>query len=244
MIEEIKNDIQPLTLEAPQEPVAEVQQPKEQPAESQKEVNFRILRERAEAAERRAQELERLVMSNMNQNQPSTKMEIQEDEIDIRDDDFIEGKHLKKYIKSLKNELKTTKKQFEEFHQQNSVANAEVRLKSQFADFDSVVSRENIEKLAQQKPALYRSIMANQDIYDRGYTAYEMIKSSGIGVNEYAEVDKRIADNREKPRAAAAVAPQMGETPLARVGEYDRRTLSEERKEQLRRYVAEAKKYR
>jgi len=213
---------------------------------AQREASHKILRERAEQAERRAQELERMIQMNMNQQQ-TTKMQIaepDEDDFDISDDTYVEGKHLKKYIKHLKNEVKNTKKQFEEYNQQNALAQADMRLKSQFSDFDNVVSAENLEKLKQQKPALYRTIYANNDIYDRGYSAYEMIKNSGLSGEQYDAIDKKVEENRAKPRAAANASPQTSDTPLARVGDYDRRILSEERMEQLRRQVAQAKMYK
>ncbi len=211
--------------------------------DTQKEANMRILRERAEAAERRSLELERMVQMNMSQQQ-TNKMQVtdDEDDFDIGDDTYIEGKHLKKYVKSLKQELKNTKKQFEEYNNQNSLSNAEMRLKNQFSDFNTVVTTENLEKLAAQKPALYRTILANTDVYDKGYTAYELIKHSGIIDNNYQELDRRVEENRSKPRSAANASPQSGETPLARVGDYDRRVLTEERKDQLRRQVEEAKR--
>lgn len=222
-----------------------VQEQPVQPQESQKETSMRILRERAEAAERRAQELERMVQMNMSQQQ-SHKMQLvdDEDDFDLSDDTYIEGKHLKKYVKGLKQELKNTRKQFEEYSQQSAVTQAEIRLKNQFNDFDSIVSRENLEKLQQQKPVLYRTILANNDIYDKGYAAYELIKSSGILTDQYQDLEKKVEENRAKPRSAANAAPQSGDTPLTRVGDYDRRILSEERKEQLRRQVEEAKRYR
>ena len=103
-----------------QEQTAETAQPAQQNVaqDSQKEANMRILRERAESAERRALELERMVQMNMSQNQQqSNKMQIadEDDDFDLSDDTYIEGKHLKKYVRSLKQELKNTKKQFEEY---------------------------------------------------------------------------------------------------------------------------------
>ncbi len=223
------------TAEKPQQTVAQ---------DSQKESNMRILRERAETAERRAQELERMVQMNMSQQQ-TTKMQVDEDDdFDMADDTYVEGKHLKKYVKNLKQELKNTKRQFEEFNQQNALTNAEIRLKNQFNDFDSIVNKENLEKLAAQKPSLYRTILSNPDMYDKGYTAYELIKNGGILTDNYQEFDKRLEENRMKPRSAANAAPQTSDTPLARVGDYDRRVLSEERKDQLRRQVEEAKRLR
>jgi hypothetical protein len=213
--------------------------------ESEKEQNLRYLRERAEMAERRNQELERMIQMNMNQNQPSTKLQLEEeDDFDVSDDTYIEGKHLKKYIRTLKNDLKKTKEQQAEFMRQSTVANAELRLKSQFADFDSVVCKENLEKLSSQKPALFRSIMSNPDIYDQGYTAYEMIKGSGIGQNLFEKQDRRLEENKAKPRASANASPQTSETPLTRVGDFDRRILTKERKDEINRQVELAKSYK
>lgn len=227
-------------VEAPKQEKAQ-----EAPQESQKEKSHRILRERMEAAERRNAELERMVQMNMSQNQQSTKMQVVEDEDDdlgINDDAYVEARQFKKALSKQKKELKETKKQIEEYRAVNAAAQAEIRLKSQFTDFDSIVSKENLDKLASQKPVLYRSIMASQDIYDRGYTAYEMIKAAGIIDDTYADTDRKIEENKMRPRSAANASPQAGETPLARVGDYDRRTLTEARKEELRRQVYEAKK--
>ncbi len=207
---------------------------------------MRILRERAENAERRAQDLERMVQMNMSQQQ-TTRMQIaepDEDDFSVGDDTYVEGKDLKKYVKGLKQEIKNTKKQFEEYHQQTALAQAEMRLRSQFSDFDSVVTKENLDKLAAAKPSLHRTIYASNDIYDRGYAGYELIKASGVLDNQYQDVDKRVEDNKSKPRSAANAAPQTSETPLARVGDYDRRILSEARKDQLRRQVEQAKMYK
>lgn len=206
---------------------------------SEKEKNLRYLRERAEAAERRSQELERMIQQN---NQP--KQVDEEEELDVSDDMYIEGKQFKKYVKTLQKELKATKKQVEESYQANQIINAEVRLKSQYNDFDAIVTKENLDRLAVNKPALYRSIMASNDVYDRGSTAYEMIKATGVAIDPYEQENRRLVENQSKPRAAANIAPQGSENPLTRVGDYDRRILTEDRKEQLRKQVELAKSYR
>ena len=236
------NPVHENPVQQEQAPVAEQPRPQEAP----KENNLRIMRERAEAAERRNLELERMIQMNMNQNQQSTKIQLveEDDDFGISDDSYIEGKHLKKYVKTLKQELKATKKQFEEMHQSNAMANAEIRLKSQFSDFDAVVSPENVERLKTLKPALYRSIMANSDIYDRGYTAYELIKNSSMIAESYPEQDRKIEENRARPRSSSTAAPQVAETPLSRVGDYDRRILTKQRKEEILRNMEEAKRNR
>lgn len=221
-----------------------VEQPVKEAAKEKEADAFRAMRERTEAAERKAQEYERMILAAQQQQQvPKPTQHIEEDDIDISDDTYIEGKQFKRYVKGLKQEIKAAKEQFKEMQQQNSLSTAELRLQSQFNDFTTVVNEDNLKKLASLKPALYRSIMANQDIYDRGYTAYELIRSSIIpDQQKYAEADKRLDENRAKPRSAANVAPQVGESPLTRVGDYDRRVLTKERKDFLMRQVEEAKR--
>ena len=235
----------------PQEVVQEQpkEEPKEQakPKESDKDLNNRILRERTEAAERRAQDIERrnfeLERILREQTQPVQKQQpVDDDDLPLDDDIYVDGKQFKKYVKGLKQELKETKKQFEQQQQQSSLEMAERTLRAQFSDFDSIVTEDNLKKLASQEPVLFRSIMANQNIADRGHSAYKMIKSSGILSDQYAAVDKKIEDNKSKPRSAANAGPQSAETPLTRVGDYDRRILTEERKQQLRRQVEEARR--
>ena len=204
-----------------------VEQSQETTQESKRDRNTQNLRERAEAAERRAAEYERYIQQNMSQQQ-TTKMQIHdEDDIDISDDTYVEGKHLKKYIKKLEKKLESNEQRFSQYNE----TNAEMRLKSQFNDFDSVVNTESLRKLQQQKPALYRTILANPDLYDKGYTAYELIKSSGIASsnnnNDYEDIDRRVAQNQSKPRSASNVSPQVSQSPLGEVTDMGRRILSD-----------------
>jgi hypothetical protein len=221
--------------------------------ETQKELNLRILRERAEAerqarlvAEQKLQELEKQLQYQ--QPKPSSHQDVPQesdnDDVDFsfEDDSYIEGKHLKKYVSSLKKEIKQTKKQLEEYNKQTALTLAEQRLKSQYNDFEVVVTQDNLKNLAALYPDDYASMMSNPDIVARGKTAYNMINRYGISDTQYDKEAKRLEENKLKPRSVATAAPQSGETPLSRVGDYDRRVLSEERKENLRRMVAELKK--
>ena len=229
--------------EQPQAPaVQETQQ--EEKIESNKEYNMRMMRERLEAAERRSIELERMIQQNMNPNQQSQKIELidEDDDLDLDDDSFAEGKHLKKTYKTVNKKINELKK----LHQQTQLQTIEMQLRNKYNDFDSVVSAENLEKLKQDKPFLYKSIISNPDLYEKGQAAYDIIKNSVFYAekNRYEDVDKRIEQNRNKPRSIANVAPQTADTPLAKVGDYDRRILTEERKAEIRRQVEEAKRNR
>jgi len=205
------------------------------PQESSKEQNLRYLRERAEAAERRAAELE---------NQQKQREQAPQEDYGVNDDDYVEGKHLKKYVNSLKKEVTETRRALEEMSSKAMVNTAHLQLKSEYNDFDHVVSQDNLDKLARHKPSLYRSIMANQDIYDRGSTAYEMIRSAGFYDKEADDMNKRIEQNKSKPKSAATIAPQVSDSPLSGISEYDRRVLTKDRLKQLRESLDEAKKMR
>jgi len=252
MFDELDAATQQIPELQPQETVQE--QPKEpaKPKESGKDENMRLMRERIEASERRAQEierrnleLERIVRENMNQNQPSTKMQLaDEDDSGVDDDLYVDGKQFKKRTRKLEQKLEETQKKLEQYQQQSSLENAERVMRVQYADFDSVLNEDTLKKFSAKEPALFRSVMANPNLGDRYYAAYKMIKNSGILVDEYEAVDKKIEENKSKPRSAANAGPQTAETPLMRVGDYDRRILTEERREQLRRQVEEAKRNR
>jgi hypothetical protein len=215
-----------------------VETPTEQPVaaqpapQSDREYNFKVMRERAEAAERRAMELERLQQQKQAE-QPDG----------LPDDDmYVEAKHLKKYkstLNDVQEELKATRKQLEQFG--NRAAEDSVR--SKFNDFDVMVNDENMGKLASTKPALYRSILSNPDLKDKLETAYDAI-STFVQPTKYASQDKKLEENKTKPRSSATVSPQASESPLARTDDYDRRTLSKDRKEELYREMMQAAKRR
>ncbi len=218
-----------------------VEAPKEVPEkETDREKNFRVLRERSEQAERRAAEMERQIQA-LQQAQKAAPQE--DDEMHFDDEGYVEGKQLKKYVKTLKTEMKQMRQQLQESQQQTHQSSAEMRLKSRYSDFDSVVTPDNIQKLATLKPSLYRSLMSNTDLYDKGETAYDSIKAF-VATERYEAEDRRLEENAKKPRSSAVAPSQSADSPLARVGDYDRRILTEERKEQLRQQVAQAKMYR
>jgi len=205
------------------------EQKTDQSADDHQKENWRVMRERVEAAERRALELERVMQENFSPHKASHKIEIEDDE----DDD---PRRLKKEITQMRDDMDAYKKR-----------SAEVMLRAQFNDFTTVVNDENIRKLAQKDRDLYNLIYTSNDIYERGINAYKLIKQSGIvaaALPEPSQQAQRVQDNKMRPRSASNAAPQVGESTLSRFGGgHDRRVISEDRKDMLRRQVAEAKKY-
>jgi hypothetical protein len=212
----------------------EIPQPEQQQMRySDRDVNIRVMRERAEAAERRAAEYERAMWQ---QQQPKTSQQPE-----YEDETLIEGKHLKKYDKKVEEvqaELEATKKQLAEF----SATATEQFLRAKYTDLDAIVNDDNLERLSREKPGLYRSLIANPNLKDKVEGFYDTIKTFLVpqSPQNYAQTDKRIADNKAKPKASPSVAPQASDSPLSRAGDYDRRSLSDARKnelyEEMRRY--------
>lgn len=208
----------------PQEQIQEIAQEAPQPR-GDREPNLRIMRERAEQAERRAYELEQQIARNQPQ---------QEDDTFTfgEDDGLLENKHLKKYDKKKSKETETLQK---EIARLETMIN-EHALKSRYKDFEDVVTEENLEKLSKIKPALFRSMMANPNIADRGDAAHELI-SSYVKPKFQAE-EKKVAENQSKPRAASTVAPAASRSPIAAYDPNVRIRMTAEEKKDVQRDAA------
>lgn len=216
----------------------EANQDQSQTTEDRAASNFRRLREKADRAERERDEaMRRLQELEARASQASTQSD--DDDVHIAPDDLAEGKHLSKVtqkIKRLENELK-------QYKQQSTVDSAEARLKAQYADFDKVVSRENIEALRDAYPELATSIHSTPDIYSRAVSAYTMIKKMGIYQDsQQYSADREIAQrNAAKPKPTASISPQQGDSPLSKANAFAN-GLTKELKAQLIKEMAESRR--
>ena len=141
---------------SPQQEVAQPPEETHKTESSDKEMNFRKLRETKEQLEKENRELKNWVQkASLPIPEP-----LAEDELGIEDDDIVEGK----VVKRLYNELKELKK-FKTSYEEEKIASIPQRLKTKFDDFESVVTQENIEKLKNTEPELYASITSGQDLY-------------------------------------------------------------------------------
>jgi DNA repair exonuclease SbcCD ATPase subunit len=192
--------------------------------------NMRNLREKAERAERERDELKRALQEAQNRTP--------EEEITLAPDDLAEGKHLTKVQQKLRN----LENKLQEYEQRSHLNIAEARIKAKHPDFDSVVSRENIEVLSALYPELAQTLMHSQDIYTQGVSAYTLIKKLGIHKDVSYEADKQQAQkNSLKPRPLASVSPQQGESPLSHANAFAQ-GLTEDLKKQLYKEMVQASK--
>ncbi len=204
-------------------------------AKSAAQESFRAIREQKEKYEKEAQEFRRLY-----EEEKARKAEEQEQEININDDDLVEGKTLKQYaakIKKLEQNIKDSNQKTEQVRQQQALADIDMRIKMQFPDFTKVVSDQSIAIMNSTYPELAMSISANTDIYAKAVSAYTMIKNLGIYKEDTFVADKiKAQQNAAKPKPAASLAPQKGNTPLSRANDFADGTLTDDMQA---RYLAE-----
>lgn len=184
---------------------------------------------------KKMQELERQNREMLEQVESLKKgikpVEEKEEDFGIKDDDIVEGKH----VKDLKKELK----KLQSYIKEKEVSSVDERLSLKHPDFATVVTRENIELLKQRKPLFAKSLGYIPDPFEQGVAAYEMLKELGIGdeVTKSPEKEKALK-NASKPVSVNAVTKQsaIGNAHLFENG------LTPELKSQLWKEMKEAAK--
>lgn len=221
--------------EVPQEqpPVAEENTQKVISAKD-KEDNLRILRERADRTARERDDYARRLQEYESRQKPESP----EEDFSIKDDELVEGKHLSKAMKR----IKQLEQQQRDYMQQSTESTAEIKLRSQYPDFDKVMTLENVQALSTAYPELANAINASADLYSKASSAYTLIKKFGIYEEKPFSTDKvRAEANAVKPRPLASVSPQQGDTPLSRANAFAN-GLTDDLKAQLRKEMEEARK--
>ena len=146
-------------------------------------------------------------------------------EPEYEDDDYIEGKHFKSEINSLKKELNAFKQQ----HQSNSI---EAQLRNKYNDFEKVMTYENIAKLRELRPEIASTLHQSTDLYNKAAATYTILKEMGIHQdNTYYPEKERVEQNIMKPRVASSL--QKTESALTHVSEFSNGSLSENRKKEI-----------
>jgi hypothetical protein len=180
-----------------------------QESERRNDKNIRLLREEREKAQRERDELLQRLQAYENQKQEATK---KADEPTLAPDDLVEWRVVQK-------EMNAVKQQLQQYQNQQDLSSTEMKLKSQFNDFDSVVSKENIEMLRTMEPELAASIHSNPNVYTKAVAAYKAIKKLGLGDKNALEKEK-LVQNSARPRSSQAAAPQQSDSPLTKANAY------------------------
>lgn len=221
LVDEVVDQEQPEEQEQPEQ----IEETTNQAAPvSNKEDNFRRLREKAERAERerdqamsllRQQEQQRLYNEQLLNQQRNTP---QEKELDP--DDYAQVNYVNRVIENKTRQMEARQQEQEQKFYSQMV---ETRVKSQYRDFDEVVSAENIAALRELEPAYASSLAANPDLFLKAEGTYKLIKQLGIHreSTHQAVARDRVAQNSNKPRPASVASP------LSQAKDYDYVRMSE-----------------
>jgi hypothetical protein len=213
--------------------------------ETPQQMNFRMIKERAERAERERDEAMKYAMSfNQPKQQPqSDNIEPEEDYLSglgIDNDGLAEGKHLKEILKEVRN----LKKELHSYKAKATQDTVEVRIQTQYPDFNKVVSQDNLQSLRSMNPDLADMILSTPDVYKQAKLAYDMVKQYGIYKDQSYEQEKVVAQkNSSKPRPLASVSPQHGESPLTKANAFANGLTSDLKAQLLKEMNAYKKGY-
>ncbi len=229
--EPVEQEVQAVEEIAEQSPVEQVAQQEEAPiAETPKDRDWRAVRQQADEAKALRREAEAMARERDFYRQQAEKQQIQQPQQDDYRTEY--EKQLAHEMAQLRQQVAAQEKETAQAKQQSAIARAEQRLAQDYPDIREVVSDDNIRRLEIEYPHLYNSVIASSDVYTVGSAAYEMIMAKGIykkPSNTLHQLANQVSTkNASKPRSVSTVAPQTGETPIARAGNFMGNSISSE----------------
>lgn len=206
--------VQDQTQETQEETHNEAEEPTEVQRASDKEENFRHLREKYDKERKEKEDLLKIFMHQQQQyQQASQKKTVEEPEEEYDPDDNVTNARMKKEMQKLRKELQQMK-------QEQDNVSVDVKIKSQYPDFDRVVSPQNIDILRETEPELAAALHRSGDSYNVAVSAYKLIKKLGIFNEGVSSPEKDLVQNNaKKAKSAASINPSHG-SPLSRANAY------------------------
>ena len=237
--DEAVNQVEETVVDQPVEQPVEAKPLEAEPVETPAQLSFKQLREKADRAEREAQRLGRerdeIARKYEEYNSKANPLPQEEEESSIRPDELVEGKHLSRYEKK----IKKLEQQLQDHTRKTQAMTAESRIRSEFPDYDKVVTEETLYILRSQFPELASSIAANPDLYSQAKAAHQAIAKLGLAQTDTSLEQTLIAKNTAKPRPLASIAPSQGDSPLTRANAFAN-GLTDELKAQLYKEAKDA----
>ena len=197
--------------------------------------NFRALEAKAKRLERERDEALRKLDSKTEATEQ--KIEEIEEDIALREDDLVEGKHLKKMYAT----LRQLKQEVKKYKQESAMMSEEVAVKTQYPDIEKVVTAENLQLLREYDPDFAAVLDSSNNFKAKAAAAYKHIKKLGIYTDEKEQEAALAQKNLAKPRPLTSVSAQKGDSPLTRANAFAG-GLTDDLKAQLLREMTEAMK--
>jgi hypothetical protein len=212
--------------DAPQETVQQLQV-----VRKDQEYNWNEARRKMEMLERQNSELqEKFNKMSMAQSQTQN-----DDLASLADDDIVTAKQARGLAEKMARQVA------DQAIRDREASTMEERLISKYGDFNSVVTKENIDIFNKNEPELAMSLQAlAYDPYAQATAAYKMLKKYGLGVSEEVAKNKqRALDNSKKPVSVQSVTKQS--SAIGNVSTFEN-GLTPELQKQLWKEMQEAKK--
>ncbi len=186
--------------------------------------NLAAMRKRFDEAERRTAEAERRATEaekwrNESQISKFDPQELPDDPFDAEDDEYIQAKQYKSASKRTDEKLK-------KLEQTIAILQAE-KATEKLADFNDIVTNDNLKVLSSLYPHDYKSLMSNPDFDSRSISAYNMMVRYGIAdvkkeikrEEQIKAVEKKIQINTSRPASSAQAF--VSSSPLSNASRYD-----------------------
>jgi hypothetical protein len=228
----MEENVQTVTQETPTEQVVQAQP-------TIQELNLIAMRKKLDEAERRAAEYEARAQQYQQHVQPTQQQqrEPEVDDLGVDNEDYVQAKYIKNANKKFSTKLSSTDQKIQQLEEKLAYFEAKVGTDS-LKDFEDVVSADNLKTLERLYPDDYQSVISNPSLKARSKTAYNMIKNYGIiSSGNPDHIESKLASNKQKPQAAALANPKAPQTPLTRLGDYDRRVIGDDEAKRIMREV-------
>lgn len=208
-----------------------VEQSNVAPRESSIERNLAAMRKKLEAeeaarreAERRAEEAYRLMQEKERGSSYTPDVAVDEDD-PVDPDDYLQGRTFQKATKKLKTKQQEQERKVQELNEKLAYLEAKAEVAA-IGDFYQVLTDDNVKTLARLYPDDYATVMSNPNLTAKSKTLYNMVKNYGIVDPVQQKTQERIEKNKAKPVSSSNASTQTPQTPLARLGDYERRVLT------------------
>jgi len=192
-----------------------------QPQETEKEMNFRKLRESNEQLQRE-REQDRQMMIQLQEQLLKQNPQAQEAPKEVDEFANLDKSDWSTIDQTEKLAERIADSRFEkkmaEYEAMRRKEEAPQRIKSKFQDFDSVVTEDNVKQLRALEPDVADALSLIGDEEAKAVAAYKYIKAFVPQAAEATASKQRIQENANQPKSLSAAA---GVSPLSQAGSFE-----------------------
>lgn len=193
------------------------------------------LQKELEKERQKREEYEQILYQKLSSQTQEAKEEVDEF-ASISDDEWLTKKQSQKLAQKLAEEA--VNKALERERVRMSEENLPSRLTSQFQDFNSVVTEDNVRQLKTLEPEVAHALSQIGDKYAQAVAAYKYIKMIVPKAQEQTEYKERVQKNAQKPGSLSSV----GSSSLSQAQNFERGLTPELKKQLLAEMQAASKR--